>query len=83
MNLETSFCIESGQVRAGEDKDDTFVKMLQEIVRITPPIAYGIASEYPSVIKLVKAFRRHGPTVLEDLQVYPKFPQLMVMFASC
>ena len=69
MNLETSFCMESGQVRAGEDKDDTFVKMLQEVVRITPPIAFGIASEYPSVVSLVKAFRRHGPTVLEDLQV--------------
>lgn len=74
MNLETSFCIESGQVRAGEDKEDTFVKMLQEIVRVTPPIAYGIASEYPSVISLVKAFQRHGPTVLEDLQVYCTSP---------
>ncbi|KAM0802972.1 ERCC4 domain-containing protein, partial [Usnea florida] len=68
MNLETSFCMESGQVKSGEDKDDTFVKMLQEIVRVTPPIAYGIASEYPSVLALVKAFRKHGPLVLEDLQ---------------
>ena len=71
MNLETSFCMESGQVKTGEDKDDTFVKMLQEVVRVTPPIAYGIASEYPSVIALVKAFRKHGPLVLEDLQVNP------------
>lgn len=69
MNLETSFCMESGQVRTGEDKDDTFVKMLQEVVRITPAIAYGIASEYPSVINLVNAFRRYGPNVLEDLKV--------------
>lgn len=68
MNLETSFCMESGQVKTGEDKDDTFVKMLQEVVRVTPPIAYGIASEYPSVLALVKAFRKHGPLVLEDLQ---------------
>ena len=69
MNLDTSFCMESGQVKCGEDKDDTFVKMLQEVVRVTPSIAYGIASEYPSVIALVKAFRKHGPLVLEDLQV--------------
>lgn len=69
MNLETSFCMESGQVKTGEDKDDTFVKMLQEVVRVTPPIAYGIASEYPSVLALVKAFRKHSPLVLEDLQV--------------
>ena len=69
MNLETTFCMESGQVKTGEDKDDTFVKMLQEIVRVTPPTAYGIASEYPNVISLVEAFRRRGPNVLEDLQV--------------
>lgn len=69
MNLETSFCMESGQIKTGEDKDDTFVKMLQETVRITPPIAYGIASEYPNAISLVKAFRKHGRDVLEDLQV--------------
>lgn len=61
--------MESGQVKTGEDKDDTFVKMLQEVVRVTPPIAYGIASEYPSVLSLVKAFRKHGPLVLEDLWV--------------
>ena len=69
MNLETSFCMESGQVKTGEDKDDTFVKMLQEVVRVTPSIAYGIASEYPSVVALVKAFRKHGPLILEHLQV--------------
>ena len=69
MNLSTTFCMESGQVKTGEDKDDTFVKMLQEVVRITPPIAYGIANEYPSVAQLVEAFRRYGPNVLEDLQV--------------
>ena len=69
MNLETSFCMESGQVKTGEDKDDTFVKMLQEVVRVTPPIAYGIASEYPNAVSLLKAFRDHGPLVLEDLQV--------------
>lgn len=61
--------MESGQVRTGEDKDDTFVKMLQEVVRVTPPIAYGIASEYPNVVSLAKAFREHGPLALEDLQV--------------
>ncbi len=76
MNLETTFCMESGQVKTGEDKDDTFVKMLQEIVRVTPPIAYGIASEYPSVVALVEAFRRHGPNLLENLQVCSQAPSL-------
>lgn len=70
MNLDTTFCMESGQVRTGEDKDDTFVKMLQEVHHVTPPIAYGIASEYPNIISLVKAFQKHGPLILKDLQVY-------------
>lgn len=74
MNLETSFCMESGQVKAGEDKDDTFVKMLQEIVRITPSIACGIASEYPNVVSLVKAFRNDGAIILEDLHVRFRLP---------
>lgn len=69
MNLETSFCMESGQIKAGEDKEDTFVRMLQEVVRVTPPIAYGVASEYPSVITLIKAFRKCGPNILQDIQV--------------
>ncbi|KAL2044281.1 hypothetical protein N7G274_002986 [Stereocaulon virgatum] len=68
MNLNTTFCMESGQVETGEDKDDTFVKMLQEIHHVTPPIAYGIASNYANVISLIKAFRTHGPLVLKDLQ---------------
>ena len=56
-------------MKTGEDKDDTFLKILQQVVRITLPIAYGIASRYPSVVKLVEAFRKHGPLVLEDLKV--------------
>lgn len=84
MNLETSFCMESGQVKAGEDKDDTFVKMLQEIVRVTPSIACGIASEYSNVISLIKAFRTHGPNVLEDLHVRARSCTPQEMFeADC
>ncbi|KJZ71918.1 hypothetical protein HIM_08674 [Hirsutella minnesotensis 3608] len=37
------FCMESGQVKTGDGSKDTYVKMLQEIVRITAPIAYGVA----------------------------------------
>lgn len=68
-NLDASFCMEVGQVKTGDDKDDTFIKMLQEIVRVTVPIAYGIATEYPNVVSLVRAFQKHGPLVLEDLKV--------------
>ncbi|MCJ1404446.1 hypothetical protein MMC11_007671 [Xylographa trunciseda] len=67
-NLDVSFCMDVGQVKTGDDKDDTFIKMLQEIIRVTTPIAYGIAAEYPNVVSLVAAFRAHGPLVLADLQ---------------
>ncbi|KAI9721972.1 MAG: hypothetical protein M1812_001930 [Candelaria pacifica] len=69
MNLDTSFCMDVGQVKTGDDKDDTYIKMLQEIVRVTAPVAYGIASEYPSVMALTKGFRTKGPTALEDIMV--------------
>ena len=69
MNLEASFCMDTGQVKTGDNKEDTYVKMLQENVRVTAPIAYGIAAEYPSVAALIGAFRRDGTGALEDLKV--------------
>ncbi|KAI9862160.1 MAG: hypothetical protein M1813_004936 [Trichoglossum hirsutum] len=68
MDLETSFCMEAGQVKTGEDKSDTYIKMLQEIVRVTGPVAYGIAAEYPDLSSLMNAFRNRGPTALQDLK---------------
>ena len=56
-------------MKTGEDNDDTFVKMLQQVVRITLPVAHGIVSRYPHVVSLVEAFRKEGPSVLEDLKV--------------
>lgn len=57
--------METGQVKTGENPSDTYVKMLQEIVRITAPIAYGIAAEHPTVQSLVKALREKGPECLK------------------
>ncbi|KAJ6439274.1 alpha-1,2-mannosyltransferase (Alg2) [Purpureocillium lavendulum] len=61
------FCMESGQVRTGEDARDTYVKMLQEIVRITAPIAYGVAAEFDSVSKLVRGLEAGGPERLDKV----------------
>lgn len=61
--------MDAGQVKTGEDAYDTYVKMLQEVVRVTPQIAHGIAGEYPSVIELVRAMKTHGPLLLEDVKV--------------
>ena len=82
-SIEASFCMDVGQVKTGEDKDDTYVKMLQQVVRVTLPIAYGIASRYPSVVSLVEAFRKNGPLVLEDLKVrWTRFLVIILSFAD-
>ncbi|TVY86319.1 Crossover junction endonuclease [Lachnellula willkommii] len=64
--LDTAFCMESGQVKSGEDANDTCSKMLQEIIRITAPVAYGIMAEYPTAQKLVKGLKDNGPLALEE-----------------
>lgn len=55
------FCMESGQVRTGDGPRDTYVRMLQEIVRITAPIAYGAANEFGTVSQLVRGLEHGGP----------------------
>ncbi|KAJ9613135.1 hypothetical protein H2200_003076 [Cladophialophora chaetospira] len=67
-NLKSaSFCMDSGQVKTGDDVKDTFVKMLQEVQRVTPSMAYGIVEKYKSIRKLVKGFDKHGNLLLEDV----------------
>ena len=67
--LQAGFCMDVGQVRTGDGKEDTYYKMLQQIVRVTPAVASGIAVKYPDVLSLVKGMRKHGPCALEDLEV--------------
>ncbi|KYK56271.1 hypothetical protein DCS_08241 [Drechmeria coniospora] len=62
------FCMEGGQVRSGDDAEDTYIKMMQEIARITAPIAYGVAAEFGSVTKLVEGLETGGPETLEGVQ---------------
>ncbi|KAE8380848.1 ERCC4 domain-containing protein [Aspergillus bertholletiae] len=65
---DSAFCMDGGQVKPGENKSDTFVKMLQEVHRVTASMAYGITTQYPSAIDLVCGMRRHGPAMLEDVK---------------
>lgn len=65
---DSAFCMEVGQVKSGEDRADTFVKMLQEVNRVTAPMAYGIAAKYPSVTDLLRGMKQHGPSMLEDVR---------------
>ncbi|EXJ94401.1 hypothetical protein A1O1_02795 [Capronia coronata CBS 617.96] len=68
-NLKSaSFCMDTGQVRTGDDAKDTVVKMLQEVQRVTPSMAYGIVDQWSSVRKLVTGFERHGNLMLENVR---------------
>jgi len=69
-NLKSaSFCMDSGQVRTGENTEETYVKMLQEIQRVTPSMAYGIRNAgYESVRELVEGFRKEGREMLQDVK---------------
>ncbi|RFU76508.1 hypothetical protein TARUN_5734 [Trichoderma arundinaceum] len=68
MTSTAGFCMESGQVRTGDDTRDTYVRMLQEIARVTAPIAYGIVSEFDTVSKLVRGLEQGGPLRLESVR---------------
>ncbi|KAM0262559.1 hypothetical protein ACHAQJ_001604 [Trichoderma viride] len=68
MTSSAGFCMESGQVRTGDDARDTYVRMLQEIARVTAPIAYGIVSEFDTVSKLVRGLEQGGPLRLESVR---------------
>ncbi|KAF7561086.1 hypothetical protein G7046_g3079 [Stylonectria norvegica] len=65
---DTAFCMESGQVKTGEDAKDTYIRMLQEIARVTAPIAYGVAAEFSNVSDLVNGMEREGPVRLEGVR---------------
>jgi crossover junction endonuclease EME1 len=67
-DASAAFCMDAGQVRTGDGAYDTYVRMLQEIVRVTAPMAYGIANEFPSVTKLVRGMEEGGPLRLEDVR---------------
>ncbi|MDA4131992.1 MAG: hypothetical protein OK454_02540 [Thaumarchaeota archaeon] len=63
-----AFCMETGQVRTGDGSRGTYVRMLQEIARVTAPIAYGVAGEFGTVSELVRGLEAGGPLRLEEVR---------------
>ncbi|KAI0484070.1 ERCC4 domain-containing protein [Xylariaceae sp. FL0804] len=61
-----AFCMDAGQVRAGDGPADTYARMLQEIARVTAPAALGIAARFPTPAALVRGLRAGGPLALQD-----------------
>ena len=70
MARESSFCMDSGQVKSGKDAEEIYINMLLANVRVTAPIAYGIAAKYPNVPALIQGLEEKGPTALEHLKVW-------------
>ncbi|KAK4064745.1 uncharacterized protein Triagg1_8932 [Trichoderma aggressivum f. europaeum] len=68
MTSAAGFCMESGQVRTGDDARDTYVRLLQEIARVTAPIAYGVVSEFGTAGELVRGLEQGGPLRLENVR---------------
>lgn len=62
------FCMDVGQVKTGDGPRDTYARMLQEITRVTAPIAYGIVGEFGTVGRLVRGMEEGGPLRLEDVR---------------
>lgn len=62
-----AFCLNVSHLRTGDGPTDTYVKMLQEIARVTAPIAEGVAATFPSVRELVGGFLRLGPLAVSDV----------------
>lgn len=60
--------MDGGQVRSGEDGRDAYVRLLQEIGRVTAPVAYGVAAEFGSVRALVEGLEARGPMGLADVR---------------
>lgn len=71
---DTAFCTDVGQVKTGLGKADTYSRMLEEIHRVTPSIANGVARKYPDVQALVNAFRLRGESAIENIPVRRPFP---------
>ncbi|CAH0047739.1 unnamed protein product [Clonostachys solani] len=66
--MNAAFCMESGQVRSGDNPKDTYIRMLQEISRVTAPVAYGIATEFATVSELVNGLESGGANRLEAVR---------------
>lgn len=65
--LEAAYCTDLGQVKTGADAANTYLLMLQQIHKLTEPVAAAIVAEYPSLPSLIAGFRSAGPEMLQDL----------------
>ena len=60
-----SFCMDSGQIATGDDPQHLYTLILQQVSRVTEPVALGVAARFGNIPRLVQGFREEGPLALE------------------
>ncbi|CAK7234285.1 hypothetical protein SCUCBS95973_008883 [Sporothrix curviconia] len=60
-----SFCMDSGQIATGDDPQDLYTLILQQVARVTEPVALGVAARFGNIPQLVQGFQEEGPLALE------------------
>ena len=65
---DAGFCMDSNQIRTGEDARDAFVRMLEQVSRVTAPIAHGVVREFGDVATLVRELEKGGPDTLAEVR---------------
>ncbi|CAK7222059.1 hypothetical protein SBRCBS47491_004741 [Sporothrix bragantina] len=60
-----SFCMDSGQIATGDDPQDLYALILQQVARVTEPVALGVAARFDNIPRLVQGFQEEGPLALE------------------
>ncbi|KAL8650161.1 MAG: hypothetical protein Q9210_003986 [Variospora velana] len=66
---DAAFCMDAGQVKSGKDAEEVYINMLLANVRVTLPIAHGIAAKFRNVSALVRGLKEKGPLALENIKV--------------
>ena len=57
-DAHAGFCMESGQIKTADTRQEIFVRMLQELPRVTPSMAWGVVEAgFGGVGELVRGFR--------------------------
>ncbi|CAK7267121.1 hypothetical protein SEPCBS57363_002434 [Sporothrix epigloea] len=59
------FCMDSGQIATGDDPQDLYALILQQVARVTEPVALGVATQFDSIPRLVRGFQEEGSLALE------------------
>ena len=66
--LQSSFCVESGQIKSYAEPNDIFQHMLEEIIRVTPLVSVEIGKHCKTLGGMMEIFDIHGPEALAGIK---------------